>query len=88
MLRSAAACTSIAAFTGPVEAIILSPGSRSITLRDNGVRSRMAHTTSNGRSRCTTASGSLRWSVNTVISARSATLDQSAMPSAALVVVE
>jgi hypothetical protein len=80
MLRSAAACTSIAALTGPVEAIILSRGSRSITLRDNGVRSRMTHTTSNGRSRCTTASDR---SVNAVISAGSATLDQSAMPSAA-----
>ena len=45
---------SIDALNGPVEAIIFSRGSRSMTLRGNGVRSRITHTTSNGASRSTT----------------------------------
>lgn len=60
MPRSLAAATSIEALNGPVEAIILSCGNRSMMLRDNGVRSRITHTTSNGASLSTTASGSAR----------------------------
>jgi hypothetical protein len=60
MPRSSAAMVSIEALNGPVDAIIRRFGSRSSTLRDNGVRSRMTHTTSNGSSLATTASGSAR----------------------------
>ena len=45
---SAAAAMSIDALAGPVDAIIRSRGSRSMTLRGNGVRSRITKTTSNG----------------------------------------
>ncbi|OBK33201.1 hypothetical protein A5658_14570 [Mycobacterium sp. 1245111.1] len=82
MPRSLAATTSMEALNGPVDAIIFSWGSRSITSRDSGVRSRITHTTSKALSRSTTASGSSRWSLNTVIVARSVTCDQSAMVSA------
>ncbi|BBZ14742.1 hypothetical protein MBRA_49370 [Mycobacterium branderi] len=82
MPRSLAAATSTAALNGPVEAIIFRRGKRSMTLRGNGVRSRITHTTSNGAKRSTTASGSATWSLKVVISARAATDDQSAMLSA------
>jgi hypothetical protein len=49
---------SIEALRGPVEAISLSRGSRSMASRRNGVRSRMTQITSNGSSLSTTASGS------------------------------
>jgi len=76
---SSAAATSIEALNGPVEAIIFSRGRRSMTVRGSGVRSRITHTTSKGTSRSMTASRSAMWSVNTVMSARATTSDQSAM---------
>jgi hypothetical protein len=82
MLWSRAADSSIEALRRPVEAIILRPGSCSITLRGNGVRSRITQMASKGSSRATTSSGSLTWSVKTVISALPATRDQSANVSA------
>jgi hypothetical protein len=57
MPRSAAACMSIEAFRGPVDAISFSRGSCCKISGDSGVRSRMTQTTSNGRSRLTTAGG-------------------------------
>ena len=57
MPRSSAAAMSIDALTGPVEAIIRSRGRRSMTLRGNGVRSRITKTTSKGASRATTLVG-------------------------------
>jgi hypothetical protein len=48
--RSAAAAISIEAFPGPVEAINLGRGRRSMMSRGNGVRSRMTQTISKGRS--------------------------------------
>ena len=81
MPRSAAAAMSIDALNGPVEAIIRSRGSRSMTLRGNGVRSRITKMTSNGASRATSSSASATWSENTVTSARAVTADQSAMSS-------
>ena len=50
--------------------------------RDSGVRSRITQITSNGMSLSITASGSATWSLNTVISVRLATEDQSAILSA------
>src|SRR6202043_1624532 len=58
--RSAAAATSIDAFTDPVEAMSLRLGRRSMTLRGSGVRSRMTQTTSKVSNRSITASGSAR----------------------------
>jgi len=42
---------SMEALNGPVDAIIRSLGKRSMTLRGNGVRSRITKITSNGASR-------------------------------------
>ncbi len=79
---SSAAAMSMEALNGPVEAIIRSFGRRSMMLRGSGVRSRITKTTSKGARRSTSRSGSDSWSLKTVMSARSATADQSAMSSA------
>ena len=60
----------------------LQPGQPIEHARVNGVRSRITITTSNGSSRATTSSSCATWSVKTVISARAATGDQSAICSA------
>jgi hypothetical protein len=80
--RSAAVPTSMAALRRPVEAISFTRGNRSMTDRSSGVRSRMTQTTSNGRRRSTTSSGLNRSSLNTVITARPSSGDQSAISSA------
>jgi hypothetical protein len=82
MPRSSAAAMSIEALRGAVEAMSLSCGRRSMISRGSGVRSRITQITSNGISLSITASGSATWSLNTVISARLATEDQSAILSA------
>ncbi len=82
MPRSAAAAASIDALRFAVEAISFSLGSRSMTARRNGVRSRMTHTTSNGSRRSTKASVSARWSLKTTMLVRALTADQSASFSA------
>ncbi len=58
MPASAAASMSIEALDGPVDAISLSLGNRSMMLRGNGVRSRITKMTSNGARRSTSSSGS------------------------------
>ena len=73
---------SMEALNGPVEAIIRSFGRRSMMLRGSGVRSRITKTTSKGAKRSTSRSGSDSWSLNTVMSARSAIAGQSAISSA------
>jgi hypothetical protein len=50
--------------------------------RENGVRSRIAQTTSNGFKRATISAGTETWLLNTVMSARSFSGDQSALFSA------
>jgi hypothetical protein len=80
--RSSAAATSTDALRAPVEAISLSCGRRSMMSRGSGVLSRMTHTTSNGSSRSTSASGSATRSLKTVISDCAARTDQSAILSA------
>jgi|HubBroStandDraft_4_1064222.scaffolds.fasta_scaffold16852_2 hypothetical protein len=52
-------------------------------LRGSGDRSRMTQMTSKGINRSITASGSARWSLKTVRSARWPSTDQSALSSAA-----
>src|SRR5712671_578312 len=86
MPRSAAVWLSMEAFRGPVEAISFRFGNCCRISLVSGVRSRMTHTTSNGRNRSTTAEGSATWSLNTVISAWRRTPDQSQRD--VLVVVE
>jgi len=65
-----------------LQRISLSRGSCSRISLVSGVRSRITQMASKGRSRSTTAPGSSRWSLNTVISARRRTADQSASRSA------
>jgi len=72
----------MAALRGPVDAIRFSRGKRPMTDRGSGVRSRMTQTTSNGRRRSTTLSRLDKWSLKTVIAARPASGDQSAISSA------
>jgi len=71
----------MAALRGPVDAISFSRGKRPMTDRGKGVRSRMTQTTSNGRRRSTTLSKLDKWSLKTVITARPASGDQSAISS-------
>jgi len=70
------------ALRAPVETISFRFGNRSSKGRPMGVRSRMAHTTSKGANRSTTASNSETWSLKTVSSARPSRLDQFAIRSA------
>jgi hypothetical protein len=71
----------MAALRGPVDAISFSRGKRPMTDRGSGVRSRMTQTTSNGRRRSTISSKLDKWSLKTVITARPARGDQSAISS-------
>jgi hypothetical protein len=71
----------MAALRGPVDAISFSRGKRPMTDRGSGVRSRMTQTTSNGRRRSTISSKLDKWSLKTVITARPASGDQSAISS-------
>ncbi len=66
---AAAASRSIAAFAIPVVTSSRRRGSRASRSAPNGVRSRIATSTSNGASRSASASGAARWSVKTVTSA-------------------
>jgi hypothetical protein len=70
------------ALRGPVDAISLRRGKRSMMARVMCVRSRITQTMSKGSRRATTASGSVRWSLNTVTLARPSSTDQSAIVSA------
>ncbi len=73
MPASAVASMSIDALNAPVDAIILSLGSRSMTVRGSGDRSRITMTTSKERGlRSASSSASKTWSLKTVISARAA----------------
>jgi hypothetical protein len=71
----------MAALRGPVDAISFSRGKRPMTDRGSGVCSRITQTTSNGRRRSTISSKFDKWSLKTVITARPASGDQSAISS-------
>ena len=79
MPRRAAAATSIDAFTMPVVTSRRRAGSDSRIVAGNGVRSRIATTTSLSRSRCTSSAGSAMCSPMTSTVWACCTADQSVL---------